>query len=210
MRNTVIRAATSLWTSLRAIVVLALILGVLYPAAVWTIGRAVPNNADGSWVRNAQGEIVGSSLIGQAVTDERLFFPRPSAAGAENSANIGDDGYDAMSSGASNLASTSKTLKEQIATRRAAIAARDNIDPATIPADALTASGSGLDPHISPEYAALQIKRVASKTGLTEEKVRQLVADNTTQPHLGFLQEPVVNTVTLNTAVVEAAGINQQ
>lgn len=210
MRIQAVRAAGALWTALRAIVVLAVLLGILYPAAVWAVGRAVPNTADGSWVRNADGEIVGSKLIGQAVDDDRLFYPRPSAAGADNAANTGDDGYDPMSSGASNLATTSEELAGQIEDRRTAIAQRDSVDPQSIPADALTASGSGLDPHISPEYADQQIKRVAEKSGLGEETVRDLVKQNTENPPLGFLGQPVVNTVTLNAAVIDAAGIQPQ
>lgn len=210
MRIQTVRTVRSVWTALRALIVLAVILGIIYPAAVWAAGRVVPNRADGSLIYSSDGKAVGSKLIGQAVTDDRLFYPRPSAAGADNAANTGDDGYDAMSSGASNLAPTSEDLADQIETRRKVIAQRDGVDPQSIPADALTASGSGLDPHISPEYAAQQVSRVAEKTGLGEDTVRELVTQNTENPPLGFLGQPVVNTVTLNAAVIAAAGIEPQ
>ncbi|PLW66350.1 potassium-transporting ATPase subunit C, partial [Streptomyces sp. DJ] len=141
--------------ALRALLVLTAVTGVLYPLAVTGIARAaLPGNAGGSTVE-VDGRTVGSALIGQAWNgpdgrpDPRWFQPRPSAGG-----------YDAPASGASNLAATSPELLRLVEERRAQVAAFNGVRPAAVPADAVTASGSGLDPHISPEYARLQADRV--------------------------------------------------
>ncbi len=139
---------------------------------------------------------VGSELIGQLVDDPALFQPRPSAAG---------DGYDTLSTYGSNLGPNDPDLVAAIKERQAEIADREDVPVSEIPPDAVTASGSGLDPHISVEYAELQVPRVAAANGLPEERVRELVDDNTDGRQLGVLGEPHVNVLLLNIAVMQAA-----
>ena len=188
------------WTAIRALLILTLVLGVGYPAVVLGIGQlALPAQANGSLVA-AGGETVGSSLIGQTFTDaggEALaewFQPRPSAAG---------DGYDGGASSGSNLGPENDDLVAAIRERQEAIAAADGVQVGEIPADAVTASGSGLDPHISPEYALLQVNRVAGARGLDPEQVRELVEAHTQGRDLGYLGEPRVNVLALNIALAE-------
>ncbi len=189
--------------SLRTMLVLTVILGVAYPLLVTGLGRLLPARADGSLVTGADGAVVGSSLLGQSFTDAdgaalpRYFQSRPSAAG---------DGYDGAASSGSNLGPENPDLVAAIEDRRAAVAALEGVDPATVPADALTASGSGLDPQISPEYADLQVPRVAAERGLPEDEVRGLVAAATTGPDLGFLGQAGVNVLELNLALDRLAG----
>jgi K+-transporting ATPase ATPase C chain len=155
---------------------------------------------------------VGSSLIGQDFTtqvgtdleggpilapDPAYFQSRPSAAGA---------GYDPRASSASNLGPENPDLVSAVRERRTAAAALDGTDPADVAPDALLASGSGLDPHISPDYAEQQLARVARERGLTEEQVRQLVRDHTSDRTLGFLGEPHVNVLQLNLALDRLTG----
>ena len=182
-------ARTSL-TSLRMLAVFTLLLGVVYPAVIWVAGLLSPNEANGSFIKDASGTVVGSSLIGQEFTGAEWFHGRPSASD-----------YDALSSGASNLAATSDELATQIAERREAVVAEDGVSPSEVPADALTASGSGLDPHISPEYANLQVERVATATGLAVEQVQALVDEATEPAQLGFIGSARVNVVLLNLAL---------
>ncbi|RCK69626.1 potassium-transporting ATPase subunit KdpC [Desertihabitans brevis] len=177
--------------AVRLLLALTLLLGVLYPAAVLLAGRLLPDRADGSLV-TVDGAVVGSALIGQPFDGEEWFHPRPSAAG---------DGYDPLASGASNLGPENAGLLAEVERRRAEVAATNGVDPAAVPADALTASGSGLDPHISPEYAALQVPRVADARGLDPAQVEALVAGATTGPALGFIGEPAVDVLALNLAV---------
>ena len=184
------------WVSLRALLLLTVLLGVLYPAAVLVVGRAFAGTADGSMLSRADGTVVGSALVGQSFEGPEWFHPRPSAAGA---------GYDALSSGGSNLAADNPTLVDEVAERKAAAADENGVRPDEVPADAVTASGSGLDPHISPEYAAIQVERVAKARGLDPAAVRELVAAHTQGPVLGFLGEPGVNVLELNLAL-ESAG----
>lgn len=189
--------------SLRAMLVLTVILGIAYPLLVTGLGRLLPARADGSLVTGADGTVVGSSLIGQSFADADgtalpgYFQSRPSAAG---------DGYDAAASSGSNLGPENPDLVTAIEDRRAAVAALEGVDPAAVPADALTASGSGLDPQISPEYADLQVPRVATERGLPEDEVRGLVAAATTGPDLGFLGQAGVNVLELNLALDRTAG----
>lgn len=187
-----------LLVALRTMLVLTVILGIAYPLLVTGLGRLLPARADGSLVRGADGEVVGSSLIGQSFTDAdgaalpQYVQSRPSAAG---------DGHDAAASSGSNLGPENPDLVAAITERRAAVAQLEGVDPADVPADAVTASASGLDPHISPEYAELQVPRVAAARRLTEEQVRGLVAAATTGPDLGYLGEAGVNVLELNLAL---------
>lgn len=187
--------------SLRAMLVLTVILGVAYPLLVTGLGRLLPARADGSLVTGSDGAVVGSSLIGQSFTDAdgsplpQYFQSRPSAAG---------DGYDGAASSGSNLGPENPHLVAAIEERRAAVAALEGVDPSAVPADAVTASGSGLDPQISPAYAELQVPRVARERGLPEQEVRALVAAATTGRALGVLGEPAVDVLQLNLALDRA------
>ncbi|OWP23354.1 potassium-transporting ATPase subunit C [Microbacterium sp. AISO3] len=194
-------ARASLRTSavaVRAMVVLTLVLGVGYTLLISLIGLALPAQANGSLLRDAEGQVVGSSLIGQSFTDAdgealpQYFQSRPSAAG---------DGYDAAASSGSNLGPNNADLVAAIEERRTAIADREGVAVSDVPPDAVTASASGLDPHISPAYAELQVARVAAERGLSDAEVRDLVAENTAVRDLGFLGEPRVNVVELNAAL---------
>ena len=161
------------------------------------IGQAIfPAQANGSLVRDARGTVIGSALVGQAFASDRYFRTRPSAAG---------DGYDGGASSGSNLGPENDDLIAAIEDRQAAIAEREGVDVAQIPADAVTASGSGLDPHISLAYAELQVPRIATERGLAQDEVRALVAAHTEARDLGFLGEPRVNVLLLNLALDETA-----
>lgn len=192
------------WTAIRALLVLTLALGVAYPLVITLIGQlALPTQANGSLVR-VDDQVVGSSLIGQAYTDAdgaplpEWFQSRPSAAGSGS-----PRGYDAGASSGSNYGPENEDLIAAITDRRAAIAAFEGIDPAEVPVDALTASGSGLDPHISPAYALLQVPRVAEASGLDEASVRELVESRIQGRDLGYLGEPTVNVLQLNLALTD-------
>ncbi|HBJ72470.1 MAG TPA: potassium-transporting ATPase subunit C [Actinobacteria bacterium] len=180
------------FVALRFLIVMTVILGIAYPLAIFVIAQLAPNASGGSMLTNASGEVVGSSLIGQSFEGDKWFLPRPSAAG---------DGYDALASSGSNLAADNPALVEAVAERKATIAATDRVDLKSIPADAVTASGSGLDPHISPEYAQLQVQRVASARRLAPATVAMLVDEHTQQRFLGFIGEPRVNVLELNLAL---------
>jgi K+-transporting ATPase ATPase C chain len=189
--------------AVRAMAVLTVVLGVGYTAVVTGIGQlALPAQADGSLV-SVDGEVVGSRLIGQSFADAdgaalpEWFQSRPSAAG---------DGYDAAASTGSNLGPEDEGLVSSIEERKAAIAASDGVDPADIPADALTASASGLDPHISPEYARLQVARVASARGIPEQEVERLVDQHVQGRDLGYIGEPTVDVLELNIALAGLGG----
>jgi len=177
--------------------VLTVLCGIAYPLALTGFAQAaVPGKADGSLVHR-DGKVVGSSLIGQAFDGEPQYFQsRPSAAG---------DGYDPLASSASNLGPESPVLIKAIEERRTAAAKLDGTPPADVAPDALEASGSGLDPQISPEYAAQQVARVARVRGMTPQAVRSLVARYTDGRTLGFLGEPRVNVLLLNLALDRAA-----
>jgi K+-transporting ATPase ATPase C chain len=194
--------------ALRMLLVATVVLGLVYPLAVWGVARlpGLHGPAEGSVVTAPDGAPVGSSLIGidPVPTDPAVdpyFHTRPSAS-AEDVLGPGDP----STSGGSNQGGFSDKLLGQVEQRRAAIAAREGVAPEAVPADAVTASGSGVDPHISPAYADLQVARVARVTGLPEVRVRELVAADTDGRVLGFLGEPTVDVTQLNLAIAAARG----
>lgn len=208
MRSTFVRQATA---GLRLLLVMTLITGVLYPLAVWGVTRlpGLSGNAEGSIVTH-HGRPVGSELIGIDPVDpraqadpalDRYFRTRPSAS-AETPLGPGDP----STTGGSNLAGDSQELLTEVQRRKHAIAVREDALPQLVPADAVTASASGVDPHISPAYAHLQVPRVARNNGLSEEQVRTIVDAHTQGRDGGFLGEPVMNVLQLNVAVARAAG----
>ena len=181
-------------TSVLATLVLLIILCALYPLVVWGVSQVIfPHQANGSLVE-AKGKIVGSRLLAQNFTGAQYFHPRPSAAG--------DTGFDGKSSGGSNLGPLSRKLVDQVKERVVKYLAENNLPTGTlVPADAVTASGSGLDPDISPSNAALQAARVAKARRLSEDKVRALIQEYAEGPALGFLGESGVNVLRLNLAL---------
>ncbi|MGW1128113.1 potassium-transporting ATPase subunit C [Streptomyces sp. CB01249] len=198
-----------LWAALRALLVLTLVCGVLYPLAVTGAAQLLmPGRANGSEVTES-GKVVGSALIGQryelpgGAPDLRWFQPRPSAGLGTNSLNTQ---YSLLVSGASNLAGDNPELIHRVTDARAAVV-RDNsvpghpVDPASVPPDAVTSSGSGLDPDISPAYAELQVRRVAARNHLDAGQVAALVERHTEGRELGFIGEPRVNVLRLNIAL---------
>ncbi len=191
----------SLGTAVRLMVVCTVALGVVYPVAVWGVGQvAFPAQANGSLVTGPDGKPVGSSLLGQSFTTDKgevldqWFQSRPSAAG---------DGYDANASSGSNLGPNNPDLLSIVEQRKEALAKADGVSPDDVPADAVTASGSGLDPDISPAYALQQVARVAEARGLSDATVRQLVDEHTEGRQLGFLGDPTVNVLELNLALAQ-------
>ncbi|MFC0359910.1 MULTISPECIES: potassium-transporting ATPase subunit KdpC [Kytococcus] len=186
-----------LLAAVRMLLVMTVVLGVLYPAAVLLAGRALPARADGSVVHH-DGRAVGSALFSQETTDPRWFHPRPSATD-----------HDGASSGGSNLGTREPAQLEVVRERLAAVR-QENPDAAgPVPPDAVTASGSGLDPHISPEYAEYQLPRVAAANDLPVEQVRALVEEHTDGPSLGFVGAPRVNVLLLNLALADAVGTDR-
>jgi K+-transporting ATPase ATPase C chain len=195
MRNPLLRQSL---TALRTLLVMTLLLGVGYTAAVLLVGQTLlPAQANGSLLER-DGDVVGSAVIGQSFTDEEgtalaeWFQSRPSAVG-----------YDAGGSGGSNLGPESDELIAAIDERRASIAELEGVDPASVPADALTASASGLDPHISPAFATLQVPRIANARGLDVAAVQALVERLTEGRTLGYIGEPRVSVLALNLALAE-------
>jgi K+-transporting ATPase ATPase C chain len=186
------------WVALRAMIVLTVVLGVGYTLLITGIGQLVlPAQANGSLVK-VDGKTIGSSLIGQSFTNAKgvalpqWFQSRPSAAG---------NGYDSGESSGSNYGPNNATLVALIHSRQAAIEKSDGVTLAQIPADAVTASGSGLDPDISPAYALLQVNRVAKTRGLSVAAVKKLVESKIQGRELGYLGEPTVNVLELNLAL---------
>ena len=191
----------SLGVAVRLTLLSTVVLGIAYPLAVWGVGQAAfHDQANGSMVTSSDGTVVGSSLIGQSFDGrgaDRWFQSRPSAAG--------EKGYDAGASSGSNLGPSNPDLLRSVQERRAAVAKADGVPTSEVPADAVTASGSGLDPDISPEYALQQVSRVAAARGMSESAVRTLVGQHTEARQLGFLGEPVVNVLELNLALAKAS-----
>lgn len=201
---TVVRTHLS---ALRILLVLTVVTGVLYPLAVTGVAQgAFPHEANGSRITR-HGTVLGSSLIGQNFAlpkthpgnpnetlrpDPAWFQPRPSAGG-----------YDPLATGASNLGPNNPLLVRSVEARRAAVARFDGVAPRDVPADAVTASGSGLDPHISPAYAYEQVNRVARTRGLRPATVHALVTAHVEDRVLGFLGERRVNVVQLNAALAD-------
>ena len=175
---------------LKSLLILTVVLGVAYPTAVWGVGQvAFHDNANGQIV-SSDGHDRGSAIIGQIFKGDEWFHGRPSAAD-----------YDGLVSASSNLGPSNPDLLKAIKERQQDIAKADGVDVSAIPPDAVTASASGLDPYISPAYAAIQVDRVAKARGLDPSVVRRLVADSTSGRQLGFLGEPKVDVLELNLAL---------
>lgn len=194
----------TVWVAARTMALLTIALGVGYTLLVTGIGQlALPAQANGSILTTQAGDPVGSALIGQSFSDAdgnplpAYFQPRPSAAG---------DGYDGGASSGSNYGPENADLIAAITERKTQVAAFNGVAESAVPADAVTASSSGLDPHISPAYAAIQVNRVAAARGLPVEQVRELVAAHTQGPDAGYLGESRVNVLELNLALHEWEG----
>lgn len=186
--------ARQAWTGLRLLLLMTVVLGLAYPAAVWAVSRPVADRAEGSLLETADGDVTGSAIIGQGFEGDEWFLPRPSASD-----------HDPLTSGGSNLGPESDELLQTVLATRAEVAEREGVEEAAVPADAVTASWSAVDPHISPEYAAIQVDRVADARGLAVDVVEQLVDDNTEGRQLGILGAPRVNVLQLNLDVLEAS-----
>ncbi|MBV9543339.1 MAG: K(+)-transporting ATPase subunit C [Chloroflexi bacterium] len=175
-------------------IVLTILLGIVYPLIMTGIAQVIfPSQANGSLVRDSSGNVIGSELLAQSFTQPQYFHPRPSAAG---------NGYDATSSGGSNLGPTNQKLIDTVKANADAYRAENNLPPdAQVPVDAVSASASGLDPDISPANALLQVPRVAAARGLSQDQVQALVAQYTEARTLWVLGEPRVNVLKLNVAL---------
>ena len=183
-------------TAIISMVFFTIVCGIVYPLLMTGVAQGVfPGQANGSIVE-VDGEPVGSALVGQNFSGPEYFHPRPSGAGA--------DGYDGGASSGSNLGPSSQALVDRVTESLATIRDENNLaSNALVPVDAVTASGSGLDPHISPAYAELQIVRVASERNMTEDAVRALVEEHKNGSTLFVLGEPRVNVLLLNLALDE-------
>ncbi|MFI6375719.1 potassium-transporting ATPase subunit C [Streptomyces sp. NPDC050546] len=204
MNNSVTNTARLLGAGLRALLVLTLVTGVIYPLAVTGIAQGLFNDkANGSEIKDDTGRVVGSSLIGQQSYSQDYFQPRPANGLGENSVNTQ---YKLILSGATNRSADNPELIKWVKEAKAKVVKENStadykVDPAQVPADAVTSSASGLDPDISPQYADLQVHRVAEKNGLTVAQVRKLVDEHTEGRTLGFMGEPQVNVLELNIAL---------
>src|SRR5581483_5771088 len=194
--------AQQLRPALLSTLLLAALTGLVYPLVITGIAQVVfPYQANGSLVRGADGSVVGSELIGQRFSSPRYFHGRPSMTvdASDPSKRVP---YNAANSAASNLGPTNRALLDAVEQRARAYRAENGLSPDTpVPVDAVTASASGLDPHITPANAALQVARVAKARGMTPEQVQALVAQHTEGRTLGFLGEPRVNVLELNLAL---------
>ncbi|MEE1837683.1 potassium-transporting ATPase subunit C [Streptomyces sp. SP17KL33] len=216
MKNTVINTARLFGAGLRALLVLTLVTGVIYPLVVTGFAQALfSDKANGSEIKDGTGQVVGSSLIGQSYNlppekgqetpepDLKWFQGRPQNGLGTNSVNTQ---YKLILSGATNRSADNADLIDWVKAAKAAVV-KDNstadhkIKPSEVPADAVTSSGSGLDPDISPAYADLQVHRVAERNGLSADQVQKLVDDHTEGRTLGFIGEPRVNVLELNIAL---------
>lgn len=186
--------------AVRLLLVSTVLLGIVYPAVILGIGQLAFNSQANSGLISSGGKVVGSVLIGQSFSDAKgnplpqWFQPRRSAAGKD---------YDATASGGTNLGPNSEVLTKSIEAARASIARFDGVSPASVPADAVTSSASGLDPHISPAYAREQVRRVAATRGLSEATVHALVERFIQGRDLGFMGEETVNVLQLNIALAK-------
>ncbi|KND34318.1 MULTISPECIES: potassium-transporting ATPase subunit C [Streptomyces] len=216
MKNTVINTARLFGAGLRALLVLTLVTGVIYPLVVTGFAQALfSDKANGSEIKDGTGQVVGSSLIGQSYNlplkegqetpepDLKWFQGRPQNGLGTNSVNTQ---YKLILSGATNRSADNADLIDWVKAAKAAVV-KDNstadhkVEPSEVPADAVTSSGSGLDPDISPAYADLQVHRVAEQNGLSADQVQKLVDDHTESRTLGFIGEPRVNVLELNIAL---------
>lgn len=178
--------------AVRLLILATVVLGIAYPAAVFGFSRVVATQADGDFVTAADGTVVGARNIGQVFDGPQWFHSRPSAAG---------DGYDALASGGSNLAADNPELVDLVVQRKLAVAQGDRLREAEVAPDAVTAGGSGLDPHISVANARGQVERVARSRRLPVEEVAALVDRHTEGRFLGIFGEPRVNVLLLNLAI---------
>jgi len=197
-----LRSGRQLVAAVRALLLATVVLGLVYPLALLGFAHLVtPGRVDGSQLTSSQGTVVGSSLIGQSFTSAdgdplpQYFQSRPSASD-----------YDGAASGGSNLGPNSDELVAAVQERRAAVAAFNGVEASEVPTDAVTASASGLDPGISPEYAAVQLARVAAARGVAVADVSALVAEATHGRDLGFIGAPYVNVLELDLALDRAFG----
>ncbi|MEV8454747.1 potassium-transporting ATPase subunit C [Streptomyces sp. NPDC052095] len=220
MNNSVANTTRLLWAGLRALLVLTVVCGVLYPLAVTGVAQGIlPGRANGSEITE-NGRVVGSELIGQRydlplkkgqqtpAPDLKWFQPRPSNGLGTNTVNTQ---YKLILSGATNRSADNKELIDWVTAAQAAVV-KDNsvpghpVKPSQVPPDAVTSSGSGLDPAISPAYAQLQVRRVAERNHLPVDRVEKLVAQHTDGRILGFVGEPTVNVLQLNIGLRELTG----
>ncbi|MET9788872.1 potassium-transporting ATPase subunit C [Streptomyces canus] len=219
MNNSVTNTVRLLWAGLRALLVLTLVTGVVYPLVVTGIAQGLfSDQANGSEIKS-DGKVVGSSLIGQAYNlplkkgqetpepDLKWFQGRPQNGLGSNSVNTQ---YKLILSGATNRSADNKDLIDWVTAAKKAVIEDNSVNgytvkPADVPADAVTSSGSGLDPDISPQYADIQVHRIAEKNGLSVAQVQKLVDDHTERRTLGFIGEPRVNVLELNIALKELA-----
>ena len=184
---------SALLVALRTALVTLVLTSVLYPLAVTALARGLwSEQAEGSLVTDARGQVVGSALVSQGFTRPGYFQPRPSAAG---------QGHDATASGGSNLGPTSQKLRERSVADAERLRRENPEASGPVPAELVTASGSGLDPHLSPEAASWQVPRVARARGVTPERVRAVVEGLVEERTLGVLGEPRVNVLQLNLAL---------
>ncbi|MEV5483980.1 MULTISPECIES: potassium-transporting ATPase subunit KdpC [Streptomyces] len=212
VNNSVRNTARLMGAGLRALLVLTVVCGVIYPLVVTGVAQAAfPGRANGSEV-SSHGKVVGSALLGQRydkgkdkegnpVPDLKFFQPRPSAGLGSNRTNGVNAQYDLQVSGASNLGASNTGLVKAVKERKQWVSETYGVPQSKVPADAVTSSGSGLDPDISPAYAELQADRVAKENRLPADVVRRLVKSHTDGRALGFMGEPRVNVLELNVAL---------